>query len=37
MKIRLYTINGWHWHGIEFNGQLLLLHRIGLLGECIRP
>lgn len=37
MKIRLYTLDGYYWHGVEINGRLILINRIAPVGACIRP
>lgn len=36
MKIKLYNVDGWHWLGVEHNGQLFLICRKGRIGDCIR-
>lgn len=36
-QIRLYTVAGWHWHGVMLRGKLFLIGRIGRVGDCIQP
>ncbi len=35
-NIRLYTIDGFHWLGVEFRGKVLLLNRLGRVGDRVR-
>lgn len=37
MNIKLYTLDGWHYLGVEFKGKILLISIKGKVGDCISP
>ena len=36
-NIKIYVIDGWLYHGVMFNGKLLLINRIAQSGKLIHP
>ena len=35
-KLKHYTIAGYIWLGVEFNGRVIYLYVVGRQGDCIR-
>jgi hypothetical protein len=36
MKIRVYISNGYHWLGVKINGKVMLISKVGNVGDCLR-
>jgi hypothetical protein len=34
--IRRYLVDGYWWLGVEHDGKLLLISRVGRAGDCLR-
>ena len=35
-NIRAYTVGGYHWLGVEFNGRIMLIRKVGRVGDLVR-
>ena len=35
-NIRAYNAGGYHWLGVEINGKIFLITRVGRIGDCVR-
>lgn len=36
MHIRGYNVDGYWWLGLEVNGRVMLIRRVGRVGDCVR-